>query len=154
MPIPQITPDQAKEILDNDPKAVYLDVRSIPEFEQGHASRAVNIPLMHMTGGQMVPNPEFPKVAQSVLDKETTYVVGCKMGGRSQKACEILDRLGYQKLHNIYGGFGGAPDQKGWKDLGLPTSTDNGPGVSYESLRSSLAKPDDSLDNKNKKEYF
>ncbi len=134
MPISQTTPDKAKMILDEDPQAVYLDVRSIPEFTQGHATRAINIPLMHYTNGQMVPNPEFPKVAEAVLEKEKTYVVGCKMGGRSQKACEILDRLGFKKIFNIYGGFGGAPDQPGWKDLGLPTSTENGEGVSYESL--------------------
>lgn len=134
MPIPQIAPDKAKEILDNEPNAVYLDVRSIPEFVQGHAVRAINIPLMHLTGGEMIPNPEFPRVAEAALDKGKTYVVGCKMGGRSQKACEILDRLGFKKIHNIHGGFGGAPDQPGWKDLGLPTSTENGEGVSYESL--------------------
>lgn len=134
MPITQTTPDKAKEILDNDPKAVYLDVRSIPEFTQGHAIRAINIPLLHLTGGEMVPNGEFPRVAEAVLDKNTTYVVGCKMGGRSQKACEILDRVGFKKIYNIHGGFGGAPDQKGWKDLGLPVSTDNGEGVAYESL--------------------
>ena len=144
MPIPQTTPDKAKMILYEDPKAVYLDVRSIPEFTQGHAAGAINIPLMHFTNGQMAPNPDFPMVAGSVLEKDKTYVVGCKMGGRSQKACEILERLGFKKLFNIHGGFGGAPDQPGWKDLGLPVSTDNGPGVSYESLRSSLAKPDDS----------
>ena len=136
MPIQKTTPDKAKEILDKDPQAIYVDVRSIPEFTQGHPIRAVNIPLLHLNPktNEMTPNPEFPKVAATVLPKDKTLLVGCKMGGRSQKACEILERLGYSKLHNVYGGFGGAPDQQGWKDLGLPISTDNGEGVSYESL--------------------
>jgi len=136
MSIPQITPDQAKAILDQDPDAVYVDVRSIPEFTQGHAAGAINIPLMHYNpaAGGMAANPEFPKVAEAVLPKDKKLVVGCKMGGRSQRACEILSRIGYQNLHNIDGGFGGNEHQKGWKDSGLPVSTDNGEGVSYESL--------------------
>lgn len=136
MPINQITPEQAKTILDQDPNAVYLDVRSIPEFTQGHATGAINIPLMHYNpaAGGMAPNAEFPKVAEAVLPKDKPLVVGCKMGGRSQKACEILSRIGYQNVSNIDGGFGGNEHQKGWKDLGLPVSTDNGEGVGYESL--------------------
>lgn len=140
MPIQQINPTKAKEILDKDPQAIYLDVRSIPEFVQGHAIRAINIPLMHMNQGQMTPNPDFVKVAESVLSREKTYVVGCKMGGRSQKACEILERLGFKNLHNIQGGFGGSPEETGWKDLGLPVSQENGEGVGYESLAAQTKK--------------
>src|SRR5262245_24501637 len=130
MAIVQTTPDQAKAALDQNPDAVYLDVRSIPEFIQGHAVGAINIPLLHMQGGQMTPNPDFQKVAQSVLPKEKQLFVGCKMGGRSQKACEILNALGYQKISNIDGGFGGNDHQPGWKDLGLPVSAENGEGIS------------------------
>ena len=85
----------------------------------------------------MEPNPDFAKVATAALPQDKTYVVGCKMGGRSQRACELLVQLGYEKLYNIDGGFGGNEHQQGWKDLGLPVSTDNGEGVSYESLASS-----------------
>ena len=140
MPIQQITPTQAKAILDEDPEAIYLDFRSIPEFTQGHANGAINIPLMHSQGGQMTPNPDFPRIAQAVLPKEAKVVVGCKMGGRSQKACDILDRVGHENIFNIDGGFGGNERQKGWKDLGLPVSTENGEGVSYESLSKRVTK--------------
>jgi rhodanese-related sulfurtransferase len=134
MSIEQTTPDQAKQILDQTPDAVYLDVRSIPEFLQGHAAGAINIPILHMQGGQMAPNPDFQKVVEAVLPKEKPLFVGCKMGGRSQRACEVLDALGYQKIWNIDGGFGGNDHQPGWKDLGLPVSMENGEGVGYESL--------------------
>jgi rhodanese-related sulfurtransferase len=134
MAIQQTTPDQAKSLLDGDPDAVYVDVRSVPEFLQGHPKGAVNIPLLHMQGGQMSPNPDFQKVAQAVLPKDKTLLVGCKMGGRSQRACEILSVLGYEKLFNVDGGFGGNDHQPGWKDLGLPVSQDNGEGFGYESL--------------------
>jgi rhodanese-related sulfurtransferase len=134
MPIQQTTPDKAKEALDQDPNAIYVDVRSIPEFIQGHAQGAVNIPLLHMQSGQMLPNPDFQKVAQAVLPKDKTLFVGCKMGGRSQKASEILSVMGYSKVFNIDGGFGGNDHQPGWKNLGLPVSTENGEGIGYESL--------------------
>lgn len=134
MPIYQTTPDQAKKILDEDKSALYVDVRSIPEFAQGHAQGAINIPILHMSGGQMAPNPDFQRVVEAILPKEKTLLVGCKMGGRSQRACEILSTLGYEKLFNIDGGFGGNDHQPGWLDLGLPVSQDNGDGVGYQSL--------------------
>lgn len=140
MSIQQTTPDKAKEILDQDPQAVYLDVRSIPEFTAGHPIRAVNIPLLHLKGGQMVPNPDFQSVAQSTLQKEAKLLVGCKSGGRSQRACEILTQLGYKDLSNVDGGFGGNDHQPGWQALGLPVSQDNGEGVGYESLASKAKK--------------
>ena len=144
MPIQQVTPDQAKEILDEAADALYVDVRSVPEFTAEHPIRAVNIPLLHKneTTGAMEPNPDFLQVAQAVLPKDKKLLVGCLRGGRSQKACEILESNGFEHLHNVQGGFGGAIDpatgmigQKGWKELGLPTNTDNGEGVSWESLK-------------------
>ena len=136
MTILQTTPDKAKELLDKDGTARYLDVRSVPELELGHAAGAINIPIAHWDdkSSRMITNPDFAKVAQAVLPKEALLVVGCKSGGRSQAACEVMEKIGYQHLHNIQGGFGGSQDQKGWRDLGLPVSTENGEGVSYESL--------------------
>ena len=142
MSIQQTTPDKAKEVLDSNDETVYLDVRSIPEFVQGHAEGAINIPLMHLNEqtSQMEPNQDFVKVAMAVLPTDKTYVVGCKMGGRSQKACELLSQIGFENLFNIDGGFGGNDHQQGWKDLGLPVSTDNSEGVSYESLAAKVGK--------------
>lgn len=134
MSIAQITPKEAKEVLDQNPEAVYLDVRSIPEFTAGHAIRAINIPLLHLKGGQMAPNPDFQRVVQAVLSKDKRLVVGCKAGGRSQRACEILSQMGYSNIANIDGGFGGNDHQPGWQALGLPVSAENGEGVGYESL--------------------
>ena len=144
MSIQQINPEEAKQILDEDLEALYVDVRSIPEFIQGHPIRAINIPIMHKVSFGMAPNSEFEKVATHVLPKNKKLVVGCMVGGRSQKACEILERHGYTLLFNVYGGFGGGynPEtgepQLGWKDLGLPVSTENGEGVSFESLKANV----------------
>ena len=60
-------------------------------------------------------------------------------GGRSQRAADLLEQSGYTNVSNMMGGFGGGQDQAGnpipgWRDAGLPTTTENGDGVSYASL--------------------
>jgi rhodanese-related sulfurtransferase len=104
--------------------ATYLDVRSVPEFEQGHPEGAFNVPLMHAdpVTRQMRPNPEFLDVVRASFPPETRLVVGCQMGGRSQKAAEILASAGYHDVANVLGGFGGAPQMghTGWVQAGLP----------------------------------
>jgi rhodanese-related sulfurtransferase len=140
MKIETITPDEAHRRMTGASHHRYLDVRSVEEFTQGHAEGAINIPIALMSGGGMSPNPNFMKVVQATIPKETPLVVGCQAGGRSGRACEMLAAAGYTTVANIDGGFGGRKDfigrvaQKGWKDLGLPVSTDNSPGVSWESL--------------------
>lgn len=141
MAITQTTPDEAFKILEQDREAIYVDVRSVPEFTTEHPIRAINVPLLHKTAYGMEPNPDFQRVATAVLPRDKKLVVGCLAGGRSQKACEILEQAGYEILFNVCGGFGGGRHLEtgvlvaGWKDSGLPTSTDNGDGVSWESLK-------------------
>ena len=119
--------------------ARYLDVRSIPEFEQGHPAGAFNVPLLHLDpqSGQMRPNPEFLNVVKANFPPDTTMVVGCKMGGRSQQACEILSTAGYQDVANVLGGFGGAPQMghRGWLQEGLPVEQTSDPAHEYASLQ-------------------
>jgi len=133
MAIKQAEPPQAHETLTNNPGAVYLDVRMEAEFAQGHPVGAINIPVVFLRGpGQMEVNPDFVAVAEKVLPKTTMVVVGCLAGGRSQRACEMLEAAGYTNLTNVRGGFGGARDDSGqvvvpgWRDAGLPVTTELG----------------------------
>lgn len=119
--------------------AVYLDVRSIPEFEQGHPAGAFNVPLLHLdpASGQMRPNPDFLPVVRANFPPDTPMVIGCKMGGRSQHACEILASAGYRDVANVLGGFSGAPQMgmRGWQQEGLPVDTAPGAGQTYSALQ-------------------
>jgi len=133
MAIKQAEPPQAHETLTNNPGSVYLDVRMEAEFAQGHPVGAINIPVVFLRGpGQMEVNPDFVAVAEKVLPKTTMVVVGCLAGGRSQRACEMLEAAGYTNLTNVRGGFGGARDDSGqvvvpgWRDAGLPVTTELG----------------------------
>lgn len=141
MPIKEQPPREAHETLKRNPEAIYLDVRTEGEFAQGHPAGAINIPVVFMKGpGQMQLNPDFLEIAEKTLPKNKTLVVGCQAGGRSMRACEMLEDAGYADLTNVTGGFGGQRDQSGavvvpgWRDSELPVSTDLG-DASYEAIR-------------------
>jgi len=143
----EVTPEQAYDLMTNDPKVIYLDVRSVPEFDAGHAVRAINIPLMHFTPEQgMSPNPDFVRVVEANLPKDSHIVVGCKTGGRSARACDIMSQLGYTDVANVLGGFGGQSDntgqvvQPGWSMLNLPQCSNCVDDAHYEWLAKTTGK--------------
>jgi rhodanese-related sulfurtransferase len=137
----EVNAQEAYEIMQKDPEVIYLDVRSVPEFEQGHPEKAKNIPIMDFVPGMgMVPNQEFTKVVDANLPKDAAILVGCKSGGRSARAIEIMSQMGYQNLTNVRSGFVGAMDmtgrvvEPGWSMLNLPQC--KGCQESYEYLKS------------------
>jgi rhodanese-related sulfurtransferase len=136
MTIKHITVQQAHQ--DQDAGAKYLDVRSIPEFEQGHPQGAFNVPLMHADPEtrQMRPNPDFLSVVRANFPADARLVIGCQMGGRSAKAAEILASAGFHEVANVLGGFGGAPQfgHAGWVQAGLPVETDAAAERQYAAL--------------------
>ena len=122
----------------------YVDVRSIPEFEQGHPAGAVNSPLIHQDErtGQMMPNREFLQVVQGNFSPDAKLLIGCQVGGRSVQAAQILAGSGYADVSNVLGGYGGARDQftgivraEGWSQAGLPVESGAAAGQSYDDLR-------------------
>jgi rhodanese-related sulfurtransferase len=141
MPIQQVEPPQAYEAMQRHSDAVYVDVRTEAEFANGHPAGAINIPVVFIKGpGQMEPNADFLAVAEKNLPKDRKLFIGCQAGGRSQRACEILEQAGYTDLTNVRGGFGGARDAAGavvvtgWRGAGLPVSNDTG-DASYDAMR-------------------
>jgi rhodanese-related sulfurtransferase len=73
--------------------AVYLDVRTTAEFNQGHPMGALNVPLFEPDEdtGAMEPNPDFVRVVQANVPREATLLVGCQAGGRSLRAASVLE---------------------------------------------------------------
>ncbi len=138
----QTTPIEVASTLREDSSAIYLDVRSEPEFKAGHPAGAYNVPLLHLdeSTGRPEPNAEFERVAAGALPKAGAIIVGCQSGGRSQRAAEILAGLGFTDVSNMQGGFGGARDPSGqvsvpgWQEAGLPVETTPLPGRSYDEL--------------------
>jgi rhodanese-related sulfurtransferase len=142
MSIQQLTADEAHALMTQDQHIVYLDVRTVPEFEAGHPPAALNIPVVVPNPAlrKMVPNPDFLSTVEATIPKDASIIVGCMSGGRSQFAAEVLEDAGYQRVANLQGGFGGARDQMGrllvpgWQDHGLPEEAGEGGKGSYENL--------------------
>ena len=137
-----ITPEQAKKLVDSE-GYVYLDVRTVPEFVAGHAPASLNIPVLEInpaTGGRDM-NEKFVGIVEAAIPRDAKIVVGCKTGGRSATACEMLARAGYKNLRNIDGGFAGVTDpsghvvKEGWFTMGYPVERGDGGEKSYETLK-------------------
>ena len=122
--------------LQSDDGYIYVDVRSVSEYESGHAKGADNVPLLHLDAAtrQMRPNPDFLSVMQDKYPRGTKLLIGCQMGGRSTQASQLLLSAGYEDVTNVQGGFGGARDPRtgqliaeGWVDAGLPVEGEESP---------------------------
>ena len=125
--VKRVTPPEAAALLADG--WVYLDVRSIPEFDAGHPAGAANVPLLHFEGGRMRPNPDFERVVTANFPRQTRLVVGCKVGGRSLQAAALLEAAGYPDVVDMRGGFHGEKDGfgrvtcAGWAASNLPVET-------------------------------
>ena len=143
MGIQNINVEKAKQILDSDKNAAYIDVRTEGEFLNGHVPKAFNIPVVFPDPAtrQMKPNPDFMKVVSAHFAKDRRIIVGCQMGGRSQMAAQLLAQEGFEDVSNMQGGFGGAKDQtgrvlaQGWSQTGYPVELEAAKGASYGELK-------------------
>ena len=135
-----ISSGEAHDLMESDQRYTYVDVRSVPEFANGHPAGAINIPIMHREEMGMVPNPDFLRVLEVHFERDAGLVIGCQSGGRSARAAEALISAGFTDVANVRGGFGGARDEmgevleKGWFELGLPVDYGDPEGRDYVSL--------------------
>ena len=144
-----VTPEQARKLLDANNGYIYLDVRSVPEFEAGRPPGAINIPISepNSSTGQMEPNPNFLLVVESKIPHDAKVIVGCKSGGRSARACDILRGEGYTNVVNMAGGFGGVPGpggqmvEPGWSTSGYPVEKGDAGERSYQSISKTEPRP-------------
>jgi rhodanese-related sulfurtransferase len=133
MAIRRVTPQEAQRLMGEG--YVYVDVRSIPEFEAGHPAGAYNVPLLHRGASGMAPNADFAAVMQKAFPRDAKLVIGCKMGGRSAQASQLLESIGYTNLVDQGAGFDGQPGHPGWAPAGLPVETASGAERGYEALK-------------------
>ena len=92
----QITPQQAKEIMDTETDYIIIDARTEEEFAEGHIENAI-----------LIPEYEIAQRAEKELpDKEQLILVYCRSGRRSKIASEELVKLGYTNVKE----FGGIID--------------------------------------------
>lgn len=136
--IKPVTPEEAAELQRQG--QLYVDVRSEPEFEAGHPEGALNVPLLNAGPVGLVPNPEFLAVMTSAFGKNEALVIGCKAGGRSKKAAELLIQAGFSQISDQIAGFDGGRDAfgraiPGWGRTALPVGKGQREGQSYADVK-------------------
>ena len=92
----QITPKEAKDIMDSGEEYVLLDVREQYEYDEKHIPGAILIPYTQIDNNaeEMIP------------DKDKLILVYCRSGRRSKIASESLVKIGYTNVKE----FGGIID--------------------------------------------
>jgi len=88
----EITPQEVQERLENGEKLNLIDVREVDEVQAGHIPGITHIPLGLL---------EF---RTQELDKNNSYIMVCRSGGRSGKATEFLQSQGFD-VTNMSGGM-------------------------------------------------
>ena len=92
----QITPQEAKTIMDTGKNYIIIDARTTEEFAAGHIADAI-----------LIPEYEIADRAEKELpDKDALILVYCRSGRRSKIASEELVKLGYTNVKE----FGGIID--------------------------------------------
>jgi rhodanese-related sulfurtransferase len=125
-----VTPTEAYALLQQDPRAKLIDVRTdaerdwvgrvaVPEAQ--HAAVQWNL----YPGG--TPNPQFLQQLQQVADKGDLLLFLCRSGVRSRHAAKLATEHGYANCFDILEGFEGDKDGHGhrkmvggWCKAGLP----------------------------------
>ena len=102
-----IEANDAKDLVARHEDAVILDVRTPVEYEMSHITGSVNVNVQDESFREMV----------VALDPDKTYIVHCTKNpadGRSDRALETLQSLGFKNLYSLEGGY------VAWKDAELP----------------------------------
>ncbi|SMP70042.1 rhodanese-like domain-containing protein [Noviherbaspirillum suwonense] len=125
-----VTPDEAYALLQSEPAARLIDVRtnaerdwvgkvSVPETRHG----AIQWTLY--PGG--APNPAFLEQLEQQASRDEVLLFLCRSGVRSRHAAKLATENGYRNAYDILEGFEGDKDAEGhrksvggWCKAGLP----------------------------------
>lgn len=125
-----VTPQEAFDLVSNDPTVKIVDVRT--NAERDWVGRVAVAPGQHLAvewatwpGGQ--PNPAFGAQLETVAAKDAVLLFLCRSGVRSRHSARVATELGYAHAYDILEGFEGDRDADGhrktvggWCKAGLP----------------------------------
>ena len=93
--ITEITWEHAKLRLTENPQAVLVDVREDGEWVKGHAQEAVRL-------GKGILERDIEKMFP---DLNTELIMYCGGGFRSALTADVAQRMGYQNVSSLIGGY-------------------------------------------------
>ena len=100
----EITVEELKVKIDNSEEFILLDVREPDEFDEGEIPFAFNLPrgkIEFDIGSQKY----WDEQAWDIPEKDAEIITYCKKGARGALATDILIKLGYTNVKNVYGGY-------------------------------------------------
>ena len=129
-----LLPKMAVERLQNNPQALFVDVRSKAEYKYvGYPENSILIPWIDDPDWE--PNPEVfsDSVMQELDGREnllnTEIILICRSGYRSNDALKCLENKGFTQVSHVASGFEGDLDENdhrgnlnGWRHDGMPWS--------------------------------
>ena len=129
-----LLPKMAVERLQNNPQALFVDVRSKAEYKYvGYPENSILIPWIDDPDWE--PNPEaFSEAVMQELDgrenfSDTEIILICRSGFRSNEALKCLENKGFTQVSHVASGFEGDLDENdhrgnlnGWRHDGMPWS--------------------------------
>ncbi len=104
----EISIDQTRAWLKQNPKVVLMDVREDSEWNAGHASEAIHL-------GKGILERDLEKMFPDV---NTEIIIYCGGGYRSALACDAAQKMGYRSVHSLIGGY------KAMKESGWPVTSE------------------------------
>lgn len=129
-----LTPHEAHKVLEQNPRAVLVDIRSTMEYLfVGHPKGSIHIAWMDEPDWTI--NPHFVTRVRELmlggaLDSESgaaPVILICRSGKRSVEAGNRLIEGGFHEVYNVLEGFEGDLDEEhhrstqgGWRFHGLP----------------------------------
>ena len=100
--IAQLQPMEAVRLMDDD--TLVLDVIEASEFTNGHINHALHIPMSKLK----------ERVGELEKHKNKKVLAYCRSGSRSNYACKLLKKSGFENVHNLAGGI------MAWSSSNLP----------------------------------
>jgi rhodanese-related sulfurtransferase len=100
--VKEITIEQARERLKENPQAILMDVREDREWEKDHAAQAVHL-------GKGILERDLEQMAP---DQNREIIMYCGGGYRSVLTAQVAQKMGYKNVCSLIGGYKGLVQAK------------------------------------------
>lgn len=95
--VKEISIEEARARLAQNPKAIFVDVREDDEWKKGHAVEAI-----HLGKGILERDLE-----ETIPDTNAEIIMYCGGGYRSVLTADVAKRMGYKNVSSLMGGYKG-----------------------------------------------